>query len=113
MAVQLDPIADPAETVLVVVLLIALAATLGRFAYEAWRAILPGDITIDQRHVSYRGRSIPTSAIDEVVTADAIYFVAGTRPVSVPNAFCEATALKPLVQTLREAVAKHGTELPG
>jgi hypothetical protein len=107
----LDPFADPTETALVSALLIALTATLGRFAYEAWRAILPGDITVDRGRIAYRGRSIATKAVDEVVRADAIYFIAGKKSLSVPNGFCDAPELGRVVQVLRRLVVKHGAEL--
>ena len=60
-----DPAAEPLETLLVSVLVLATLAALGRFLYEAWRAMLPAEVQIDPRSVAYRGRSVATAQVVE------------------------------------------------
>jgi hypothetical protein len=103
-----DPAAGPLETLLVSVLVLATLAALGRFLYEAWRAVLPAEVQIDPRSVAYRGRSVATAQVVEVVSADAICVCTPRRTLEIPHGFCEPQFDARVVEELRRVVAEKG-----
>lgn len=108
LAVLADPLFDPLDTALVAVLLIALFATLGTFLYQAWRALLPAEVGIDANRVHYRGRSVPTAQVVEVVSADAICVCTPRATLEIPHGFCEAQSTPQVIDALRRVIADKG-----
>jgi hypothetical protein len=106
MQVAAEPFAEPMETALVSALVLATLGTLGRFLYETWRWILPATVTIDAKHVSYRGLSVQTAAVIEVVSAGAIYIVTPRRVLEIPAGFCTPASTPRVLAELRRVIVE-------
>jgi hypothetical protein len=102
----------PFETGLAVVLGLAALGALAKFADEARGWMSSPEIRIDARRVTFRGRSVQTAAVSEVVNAGGIHILGDGRAIEVPPQFGEPRDTTPLIDTLRALIVEYGARAP-